>query len=134
MRTMRGMRFVAVLLPLALGAACDDEPTGPADSLTVSLQPATAEVARGATQVVNVTVTGPTAFAETATIAAAQLPTGVTAPISDVQRSGNVTTAKATLTVGASAALATTQLKVNATGTGVTAGSATFSLTVKAAP
>lgn len=134
MRTLAA-RIAPLLLLATFVAACDDDdPAGPTPALTVAVTPTTANVVQGATQAITVTVTATTGFNEDVTLAVTGLPTGVTAPVSNQQRTNNVTTATVTLTAAATAVLGAADVTIAATATGATQDDATVNLTVAAPP
>jgi hypothetical protein len=105
----------------------------PAGSYTLAVAPATVTVQQGATGTANVTVTRTGGFTGAVALTAQGLPNGVTAAFDPA----SVTTSNAsalTLTVGAGAAAGTSTVTVKGTATGQADKTATFQLTITAAP
>ena len=104
----------------------------PVQSYTLAVANATVTATQGATatQTVNITRTG--GFAGAVTLAAEGLPTGVTAAFSPQGTTGNTSTL--TLTAASNATTGNATVTVKGTATGQADKTATFQLTVNAAP
>lgn len=102
-----------------------------APDFTLAVAPAALSVQQGANGVANVTLTRVGGFAGAVNLTVANLPAGVTAAFDNAAPTGNA--AVLTLTVGAAAALGTTNLTVNGAGTPGTR-SGPLALTVTAPP
>ncbi|MDH3205821.1 MAG: hypothetical protein OEO79_04375 [Gemmatimonadota bacterium] len=141
---MRGSRRLArasvrslSLLTIGLVSACGgkDPPTQvETPTISVSVSPTSGSVAQGSSLVIAVTVTGGGGFTGAATVSLEAAPSGVTGSAGNVQTSGGNTTADMTVAVGGSVAPGSYTLTIRATGTGVTAVTASFGLTVTATP
>lgn len=132
----RLLAFMAVALTAFwMGCGGENSPTQTeTPSISVSITPTSASVVQGASTDINVTVTGAGGFTGAATIALQTPPAGITGAVSGSQTTGGNTTATLTVSVGAGVSPGAYALTVRATGSGVTASQATFSLTVTAAP
>lgn len=102
-----------------------------APDFTLAVAPATLSVQQGANGVANITLTRTGGFAGAVNLSVATLPAGVTAAFDNAAPTGNA--AVLTLTVGAGAALGTTNLTVTGAGT-PGSRSAPLALTVTAPP
>jgi len=126
----------ACLVALACNAASSG-PEGPdpaAGALSVQLTTASASSNPGSTVTISVSVTAPAAYTGGVALAADGLPAGVTLVSSTVTTSGTTLTGVITLQVSSTATPGAYTLNVKATGTGVSPGTATFALTIQAAP
>lgn len=135
----RPIVFLAALSSLVFAASCSSDGGGDVTdnknpTITVTIDPTSASVEQGSSTDVAVTVTGGGGFTGTATVSLQGAPSGVTGTVSNVQSSNGNTSATLTIAVGASVAPDDYSLTVHATGSGVSASDATFSLTVTAAP
>lgn len=134
-------RWSALLLAGALGLiqGCgggggdDNGGTSPTPSITIALSPTSASVQQGGSTTVTATVTGAGGFTGVPVLSVSGAPTGVTGGVSNIQTSGSTTTATVTISVAATTATGTYPLTVNASGSGVSAVAANFSLVVTAA-
>ena len=131
------MRTLTRLSPLVLAAALlagacsdDDDPTGPAQSVGVSLGQTSATLSRGGTVIIPVTVSRAGGFAGGVTLAAENLPTGVTATFTPTTVASGSTTSSLSLTANATATTGTQNITIRATGAGANAGTVTLPLTV----
>lgn len=130
-------RLLAVLSPVLLFAACSGGSDSggpvtppPTPTISVALASSAGTVARGATGTTTVTLTRGGNYTGAVTLAAANLPSGVTATFAPATLSGTTTSATATFTVGATAAPGTATVTISAAGSGVATASATYALTV----
>lgn len=105
-----------------------------APAITVSATPATVTVAAGSAVTTAVTITRVGGFAGDVALAATGLPAGVTAGFAPATLTGATLTSTLTLTSTTGAAVGAATVTVTASGTGVTARTATVGLTVTAAP
>ncbi len=132
-------RFTVAIALVSLTAllSCGGEST-PTETenptISISINPAAASVEQGSSTDVAVTVTGAGGFSGTATVSVDGVPTGVTGTVGNVQSSGGNTTATATIAVGSGVAAGNYDLTIRATGSGVSAVTSAFTLTVTAAP
>ena len=99
-------------------------------TFTLSATPAAVSVVQGATATSTVTVTGANNFSGSVNLAAAGLPTGVTAAFATNPTTG---TSTVTFTASAAAAAGTTTVTINGT-SGTITGSTTVAVTVTLAP
>lgn len=140
-------RWVSLLsaLLISVSTACaggGDTPTPPTPpppplptpgTLAVALANVPASVVAGSQGAAGVTITRGGSFTGAVTLAAEGLPSGVTASFSATSLAAGVTTATLTLQVGSSVAAGSYPITVRATGTGVSAATAQFTLLVTAA-
>lgn len=124
---------------LALAAACSssgDPGTGPGPTPTISLglSAAAATVTQGGNAPVTATLTRGGGYAGTVDLTVEGAPTGVTGAVSGVVTSGSTTTATVTISVAPSVVPGSYNLTIRGTGSGVTAATAAFTLTVSATP
>lgn len=134
-------RALAAGLLLAFAAACkskgnDDGPMGPGPTPTIALavDPGSATVTQGGNTTTTVTLTRGGGFSGAVTLSAEGAPTGVTASVGTPQGSGVVSTAAVTVTVGEGVAAGTYTIVLRGVGTGVTAATASFQLTITELP
>ncbi len=120
-----GVTSVTALYALTITAA-------PTPTIALALGSSTVTSAQGGTATVPVTITRGGGYTGDVALSLDTPPTGVTATFAPATLTAGVTTSTMTLTVAASAAAATNALTVRAAGTGVTAQTATVSLTVTA--
>lgn len=140
-RRTRDRGLAAVLLSCVLWACSSDgdggtgpdpdpDPGGQTPAIALALSATSASVQQGATTSFTATVTRSGGFAGTVDLAVQNAPAGVTTATSNVQTAGATTTATITVQVGGSAATGGHALTVRATGAGVTAATASFTVTV----
>jgi hypothetical protein len=133
------LRRATLLLAGLIAAACSsggDGGTGPGPTPTIALflASSSASVAQGGSAQVSATLTRGGGFTGTVALTVEGAPTGVTGAVSNVTTSGGTTTALVTVTVAAATAPGLYTLTVRGTGAGVSAATASFALTVTAAP
>ena len=136
MSSRRLIRCGLALLTASSTVGCKDdgdEITDPG-AIALALNPTSASVAQGGNTTTTATLTRSGGFTGGVTLSVTGAPSGVTAAVSNIQTTGVVTTATVTVTVGAAVAAATYPLVVHGTGSGVTEATASFALTVTAAP
>lgn len=107
--------------------------TVPSPSIALTAGAGALSVVQGAAGTVPITITRSNGYADAVTLAVTGLPTGVTAAFAPATIAAGSTTSTLTLTVAGTTAAATTPLTITASGTGVTAQTATVNLTVTAA-
>lgn len=127
------------LLSIALGGmvagACDSGGTQeppPTPAITVAVGAATVQVLPGGNTTLPVTITRTGGYTGAVTLTAEAVPTAVT--IAPVTIATGATTGMLAIAAGATATPATTTVTVRAAGTGVSAQTATFGLTVQEPP
>lgn len=132
----RLIRYGLVLLGTAVAAACSSQGDGGTEPGTISLtiDQASATIQQGGSQAVTATLTRAGGFTGTVNLDVTGEPTGVSATVSNIQTAGAVTTATVTILVGAAVAPALYPLVLHGTGSGVSAVTQAFALTVTAAP
>jgi hypothetical protein len=125
------MRVIgALFLAASVIQACDeDDPLIPG-TLAVSFEPNSGSAAQGGTTTIPVTVTGKGNISGTPSVVVTGLPAGVTATVGDVVRNGETSTTTVTLNVASTAVAGVYPLMVVATGEGVSAAGAQYTLTV----
>lgn len=128
---LRGVRSLALIAGAAFASSCGS--SNPAESgsgaIALSLAPAAATVAQGASAGVLGTVTRSGGFAGDVAITITGVPTGVTGTVvSSPTNGGN--TAQMTIAVASTVTAGTYTLTITATGSGVTTVSKSFTLTV----
>jgi len=129
------IRYGLAVVTAVAAVGCKSDGTGTDDGeIAVSLNPTSASVVQGGNTTVTATLTRSGGFTGAVVLAVTGNPAGVTAAVSNEVTSGAVTTATITVTVGAGVAPGVYPLVVTGTGSGVTAATASFSLTVTAAP
>jgi uncharacterized membrane protein len=141
------LRSVLALAGVLLAAACagGGDPTTPnpnpnpnpnptPGTLAVSLSSTSGSVVAGNQATVTVNITRGGSFTGVVSLAAEGAPSGVTASFSSNSLASGVTSAGLTLQVGSGVAAGTYPITVRATGTGVTAATASYALTVTTAP
>lgn len=126
---------LAVLCLLAFTAGCgsNSSPTAPQKqnpTISLSIDTTSASVEQGSSTDVHATVTDGGGFSGSVSLTVKGAPSGVTGKVGDVKSSGGTTTATVTISVGATVAPGSYDLTVRATGSGVAASEAAFSLTV----
>ncbi len=139
----RAARWRRSLLALAAGLlpACSPgggDPVTPTPnptpgSLAVALSSNSGSVVAGSQVTLTTTVTRGGSFTGVVTMAAEGAPSGVTASFSASSLAAGVSSAGLTLQVGSGVAAGTYPITVRATGTGVSAATATYALTVTSA-
>jgi len=135
-RRLSVFALLALCVPVvSAGCGSDGSPTAPQGkngnpTISIALDPTSASVEQGASTEVDATVTAAGGFSGSVGIAVKGAPGGVTGEVGDVKSSGGTTTATVTITVGASVSPGSYDLTVRATGSGVDASEASFSLTV----
>jgi uncharacterized membrane protein len=138
--TRHGWRSALTALLFASITACGGSdssgPTPPPStpgSLGVSLASFPASVIAGSQATIGITITRGGSFTGAVSLAVEGAPAGVTANLSATSLAAGVTTATLTLQVSATVAAGSYPITVRATGTGVSAASATSALLVTAA-
>ena len=127
------MRLSGLLIgALVLGTACGSDSTGASEapSISLALSRSSASLSPGGSVLVTATVTRHGGYAGEVTFSVTGVPTGVTATISSILSTGNLTTAIVTLSAAAAAPAGNASLVVHATGSGVAESTAGFALTV----
>jgi hypothetical protein len=109
-------------------------PTGTTPAITVSLLNSSASVQTGSTTSTTVSVGRSGNYSGTVTLSAEGAPAGVTATLATASIPAGMTSATLDIAVSGSATPGTYTLTIRATGTGVTAVTTTFTLTVTASP
>ena len=122
------------LLTVVVGCKDDGDVITDPGAIVLGLNPTSATVMQGGNTSTTGTVTRSGSFTGSVTLSVTGVPSGVTTAVSNVQTTGAVTTAMVTVTVGPAAVAGTYPLLVHATGIDVTEATASFSLTVTAAP
>jgi uncharacterized membrane protein len=131
LRATRALLFVG---SVGLFQACgEDDPVAPA-SITVSITPTSGSTGQGGNVTIPVTVTGSGGYSGTPAITVQDAPTGVTSSVSTVTTSGATSTATVTLNVASTVPPGDYPITIVASGTGVLAKSATYTLTVTGQP
>ena len=129
----RAFGHISATIALALVAACssttDNTPTGSTAAISVALGTLSTVASPGVPATVPVTVVRSGGFTGDVALAAEGLPTGVTAAFTPPALTAGVTTSVMTLTLGATAVASSATVTVRATGSGVTAATATVSFT-----
>ncbi len=132
MSARRWSLVVAGLAALGMAAGCSSSPPTGGNNYTIALAlgSSSGSIAQGSSSQFSATVTRGGGYSGTVSLAVAGAPTGVTTAVSALQTNGSLTTGTVTVTVGASAATGSYPLTVQATGSGVSDASQTFTLTV----
>lgn len=137
-RHLQGRTLTTLLLTGLLwscGGSGEGTPTPPTPgTLAVALGSASATVEGAGSATAAVTITRGGSFAGAVALSAEGAPAGVTATLTPASLAGSMTASALNLAVAASTAPGTYPIGVRATGTGVTAATASFSLTVTAPP
>src|SRR5687767_6033033 len=120
---------VACLLP-ACSSGGDGGTTPNNPSLSVSLSPSTATVLQGTSTAITATATVQGELTGVISFAVEDVPPGVSGSISNLQTSGNTTTATVTIVVAAATPLGTYRITLRATGGGISPATTPFTLTV----
>jgi hypothetical protein len=123
----------AALFALAC-AGCGDGPAGNTGSIQVAADPAVLSVPQGGSGSVTVTLTRGGGFGGPVTLAIAGLPAGATPTITPAQLSGTTTSASVDVTVGSAVPLGAYTATISATAQDVGQATATYQVTVTAAP
>jgi hypothetical protein len=129
--TREGLGVAAAIAALACGG---DDNVGPTGSIQIAVNPASLSVNQGGSGSVNALLTRGGGFNGVVTLAVSGLPAGVTPTITPAQLSGTTTSATIDVTVAATVALGTYTATITATAQGVGQATATYQLTVTAAP
>jgi hypothetical protein len=130
-------RLVTAMVAVATVAACsggDDNGTEPTPTIDIVVAPTTATVAQGGNTTVTLTLTRSGGFTGDVALAFEGVPTGVTPTAAPSPLGSAATTSVITFAASGTAATGAATVTVRATGTGVTAKTATVALTVNAAP
>ncbi len=129
---LRSLFILAVCGALAVGIvqACSGDSNSPDGSIVLTPTPATLSVARGASGTVTVAIAR-TGYTDGVTLAAENLPTGVTQAFVPNGTTGNSSTL--TLTASAVATLGTSTVTIRGSGDDINDATTTISLTVAAA-
>jgi hypothetical protein len=106
----------------------------PTPTLALTLAPTSASVAAGASGTASASILRGGGFVGDVTLAATNMPTGVTVAFTPATLTAGVTTASLAMTVAATTVPGTYPLTVTATGAGPTPSSSVFTLTVTPAP
>ncbi len=138
LRTSRIDRF-AVLSAVLLITACSTggdsmEPQPMTGSISVSVSPTSDAVEQGEATVVTATVTRSGGFSGSVTISVTGAPSGVTATVGTAATMGSATVASVAIEVGPDVDPGVYSITLRASGSGVSTTTATYSLTVTAAP
>lgn len=142
MRAARPRTLARTLsLGLAIAAATvastscgSDNGSGPKPTISISFDPSSASIQQGGTDTVAISVTHTGTFSGPIAFNATGIPADVSTSLVDTSTTGNTTTGKVAIDVASSAAPGTYPIVVHATSPGATEGTATFTLTVTAAP
>jgi len=126
--------LVCAALVQSCGSSGDGGTTTPTPAISIALSPTSASVAQGGTTTVTATVTATGGFTGTPTATVTGAPTGVTILPTGVQTSGATTTITVAVQVAATVPTGTYNLTVTGSGAGISSVTATFVLTVTAAP
>ena len=131
-------RLVTAIIATAMVTACsggDDNGTEPTPTIDITVTPTTATVNQGGNTTVNVALTRSGGFTGDVALAI-EAPTGsgITGTAAPATLGSSVTSSVVTLNAGATAPTGAVTVTIRATGTGVTAKTATVALTVNAAP
>jgi hypothetical protein len=130
----RGIATLATALAAACGDGDNNGPAGNSGSIQLSVTPATLTLQQGATGSVNATLARSGGFTGAVNLAISGLPTGVTTTIAPTQLSGAATGAVVDVAVATAVAPGTYTATITAAAEGVSQASATYQLTVTAAP
>ena len=126
-------RFGLAVLIAAAAAGCKSDGTGiDTGEIAVALDPTGAVVVQGASMTVTATLTRSGGFIGTVQFGVTGNRAGLTAVVSNEVTNALVTTATITVTVAATVPPGSYTLVVTGTGSGVTAATANFTLTVVA--
>jgi trimeric autotransporter adhesin len=126
-------KLIPLMMSLALVVGCgdDNDPTGPAGTISVSTTQANATVVAGSTTSIPIAITRTGSFSGAVNLTAENLPTGVTATFSPASVASGSTVSLLTLTAASSAtAQAAAPITIRASGTGVTSATTTIPVTV----
>jgi aminopeptidase S len=131
-RTTLARGTLAFLLVASLGAvqACSEEASAPAGSVSVSLEPTSSSIARGGSTTNAVTVLGGGGFVATPIITVTGAPAGITTSVSSVVTASGTSTATVTFTVSMTTTPGIYPMSIVASGQGVSARAAVYTLTV----
>jgi hypothetical protein len=130
---MTDMSIRRMMLPMlvALCSACsDDDFSGSAAMIELSVNPGTISVARGSSGSVNVTLLRSVGFTNPVGLSVAGLPAGITATIAPDELVGALTTSVITTTVGSAVATGNYPTTVKATSSGVGEATVVFQISV----
>lgn len=125
-----------VLLGALVFAACSSGGTDNTNPGTVSLSvsPSSGSAQQGGQVITTATLTRGGGFTGTVNLTVTGAPAGVTAVVSNIVTSGTTTTATVTVTIDATTVPGNYPMVVHGTGSGVTEATASYALTVTAAP
>ncbi len=127
----RKSRLFAGLAAVLVVAACEYKGGGPdPGSIALSIATTSATVLQGGSQLVTATLTRSGGYSGSVGLYVTGQPVGVSAEVSDVQKSGAVTTITVSIVVGAGVAPAIYPLVVHGTGSGISDVTQVFTLTV----
>ena len=129
-----GFAVAATIVALACGGDGDNGPVGNTGSIQVVANPATLSVPQGGSGSLGATLTRVGGFTGVVTVVVTGLPTGITATVTPAQLSGTLTSATIDVIVAAPVATQTYTATITATAQGVAQATATYQLTVIAAP
>jgi hypothetical protein len=134
MRTTKALKYALLGGALALGACDSKDPQEPAPTpaIALTLGAASVEVVRGGVATLPVSITRTGGFTGPVSVTAESLPGGVTA--GGITIPAGSTTGALEIVAAAPGAAATATVTVRASGTGVTAQTGTFALTVREPP
>ncbi|WP_411281447.1 beta strand repeat-containing protein [Gemmatimonas sp.] len=107
--------------------------TIPAPAVALTAGSGASAIVIGGSATVPITITRSNGFTDVVTLAAAGLPTGVTATFTPATIAAGSTTSTLTLTVASNATSGTSTVTISATGSGVTTQTASLALTLTAA-
>jgi hypothetical protein len=125
------IRFGLAVLTAIAATGCKSDGTGiETGEIAIALNPAGAFVFRGAGVTVTATITRSGGFTGAVEFGVSGNPAGVTAVVSNEVTNNLITMATIAVTVGAAVPLGTHTLVVTGTGSGITAATANFALTV----
>lgn len=130
-------RRIAIVLATSIcGCAGGDKPTAPpaTASVAIALSAPSATIARGASQTTIISLTRGGGYSGAVTLAAEGLPANVTATFAPASLLGSTLTSTLTLSVGPTAPVGFASVTIRASGTGVTADTEPYNLTVQRAP
>lgn len=134
-RAWRGwIAGVCAALTLACGDDGDDGPVGTTGSIQIAVEPASLSVEQGGSNSVAVSLTRAGGFTGAVTLGISGLPEGVTTSITPAQLSGVTATASVEVSAALAVPTGAYTATITATAPGVAQATATYQLTVTAAP
>ncbi|MBX3147836.1 MAG: hypothetical protein KF785_13800 [Gemmatimonadales bacterium] len=129
-----GQLALVVLAACSSGDDTGTNPPGPNPAIALSLSGTSATVTAGSTHEVTATLARSGGYSGTVTFSVDGVPAGVSGTLSTPSTSGTTTTATVTIGVAGTTSPGTYNLTVRAMGSGVSDATASFALTVQAAP